>query len=304
MMRRIPRGLILPAVSAGLLIFSLSAVMQPQRMQAAPPLPPPRSEGAAFVAALGTVEPSSEMIQIGTHVPGVVSHVHVVPGAIVQAGGALFTIDDRQIRAAIIEARAAAKVAEVGARDATARAAIYERIDDPRAISADERDRRRYAAELSAAAAAQAQARVEVLETELSRLTVRSPIAAKIWRVNVRPGEFAAAGALGQPLISLGAAGPLHIRAQIDEEDIGRVDPAAHGARASRRGHAADTIALSLVRLEPQARDKRNLSGGSERVDTRVIEAIFRIESPVDLFAGQQLDIFVPARPLHAQAPS
>jgi RND family efflux transporter MFP subunit len=296
---RLPHGAVLPAVSAGLMIFSVIAVMRPERMQAAPPLPPPMAQHGQTLAALGIVEPASEMIALGPHVGGIVARVHVTPDAHVAAGAPLFQIDDRQIRAGLAEAEAALRAAEIAAADATAREAIYTRIDDPRAVSVDEHDRRRYAAALAIAQVEQARARVAALRTDLDRLMVRAPIAGKIYRVNVRAGEFAPTGALAEPLMTMGSDGALHVRAEIDEEDIGRLPVVTIKAEASPRGAAATKLALSFVRFEAQVRDKRNLAGGGERVDTRVLEAIFRVENATEvpaLFPGQQLDVFMAGR--------
>jgi len=299
----IPRGFILPAVSLGLMIFSITAVMRPARMQAAPPLAPPAAQRSSGLAALGIVEPSSEMIAIGTNIAGVVTKVFVEPDTRVDAGAALFQIDDRQTRVNLAEAQAAARVAEIAARDAAGQFEIYARVDDPRAVSQDERDRRKFAAALAEAQADQARARVDVLNTELDRLTVRAPIAGKVFRVDVRVGEFAPNGVTAAPLIAFGAEGPLHVRAEIDEEDIGRLPAVAPTAEASPRGASNSKIPLIFVRFEPQIRAKKNLAGGGERVDTRVLEAVFRVEgsatTPV-LYPGQQLDVFMSARALAA----
>jgi HlyD family secretion protein len=296
---RLPRGFTLPAISAGLLVFSVFAVMQPARMQAAPPVAPAVSTMKAPLAALGIVEPSSEMISIGTNTGGIVTSVYVQPGSRVSAGDALFQIDDRQVRAGLAEAQSAAVVADIAAKDAAQRYDIYARVDDPRAISVDERDRRKFAAALAAAQAEQARARVASLKTELERLTVTAPISGIVYRVDIRTGEFAPSGPTAEPLLALGADGPMHVRAEIDEEDIARLSAGAPLAEAMPRGAARTQIALRFVRFEPQIRAKRNLAGGGERVDTRVLEAIFKVSPASDaptLFPGQQVDVYLSSR--------
>jgi HlyD family secretion protein len=95
----------------------------------------------------------------------------------------------------------------------------------------------------------------------------------------------------------MGTVDPLHVRVQIDEEDVGRIEPGAK-AEASLRGDANKTIALRFVRFEPQAIAKTNLNGGAERVDTRVVEAIYAFDrEDLMAFVGQQMDVFVTARP-------
>jgi hypothetical protein len=43
---------------------------------------------------------------------------------------------------------------------------------------------------------------------------------------------------------------------------------------------------------------KQNLNGGAERVDTRVVEAIYAMErGTLPAFVGQQMDVYVQAAP-------
>jgi len=86
---------------------------------------------------------------------------------------------------------------------------------------------------------------------------------------------------------------------------------AADAARLSRSGRAYGTlrgqanrrIPLTLVRIEPQVVEKRALSGGSERVDTRVVEAIYSFDpAQAPAYLGQRMDVFVEAAPSPTQA--
>lgn len=290
----------LPIAAIGALGFAILVIDQPEAATSTPALPPPSAPAdmTASVAAVGVVEPSSEIIEIATELSGVVREVYVTPGQQVAAGAPLFRLDSRATEAELASARASLSIADIAARDARARIALFDNLPDPRAASADERDRARFAAERAEADRRLALARVRQLEVEVARLTTRAPIAGEVLRVNVRPGEFAQTGASAEPLVALGATETLHVRVQIDEEDIGRIGNGAR-AEAALRGNASQRVSLTFVRLEPQARPKTNLNGGAERVDTRVVEAIYAFD-PDDLRAlvGQQMDVFVAARPL------
>jgi HlyD family secretion protein len=204
-----------------------------------------------------------------------------------------------QSRAAIAEAEGGVAVAQGGVSDAVARiASAKSAAQSAQALVAEGRDSARAAQAGSAQAAAQAR----VIATDLERLIVRAPIAGQILRLNVRKGEFASAGPLADPLVAMGAVDPLHVRVQIDEEDVSRI-PAGAAAQATMRGDATRQIPLRFVRFEPQAIPKPNLNGGAERVDTRVIEAIYALDrKDQPIFVGQQMDVFVTARPM-ARAP-
>jgi hypothetical protein len=106
--------------------------------------------------------------------------------------------------------------------------------------------------------------------------------------------EFAPAGVTATPLILLGRLKPLHIRVDVDEHEAWRVHPEAK-ATAAVRGNANLKAPLAFVRFEPFVVLKKSLTGDStERVDTRVLQVIYRLEGDaLPLFVGQQMDIFI-----------
>ena len=139
----------------------------------------------------------------------------------------------------------------------------------------------------------QARSQIARTEADIDRMTVTAPIAGRMLQVKVRVGEFAQAGPLAQPLILMGSAGELHVRADIDEQDASRVTAGAP-AIARPRGDAARQLRLRFVRFEPYVIPKKNLTGDStERVDTRVLEAIYALDRDAPVYAGQQMDVFI-----------
>jgi multidrug resistance efflux pump len=309
-MSRIPklaRRLTLPAVSLGLFAFAVTAVMHPARTRADPPQRPPAATAPNAVAALGTVEPQSELISVAVEIPGVVRRVHVAPGELVSSRQPLFTLDTRAAEAAlaaaradVVSARAAVGQAEVALADERARLGLFEAVDDPEALSADELQRRRFGARRAAAALTQARAAVAAAEaavrvraTDLDRLTIRAPITGRIYRVNVRPGQFAPVEEGAEPLLAMGADARLHVRAEFDEADAPRLR-AGGRAYGMLRGAPGQRVPLTLERVEPQVSEKRALSGGSERVDTRVVEVVYSFDpAAAPAWLGQRMDVFV-----------
>lgn len=288
----------LPVIAAGGLAFAFVSVLtHPERTQAAPELTPPSAPFAATVAGVGVVEPRSEEIAIGTNLPGIVAAVHVKPGDHARAGDRLFTIDDRSPRAELALAEARVRSAEVAdARDQSSRA---EQSFARQATSDSEATRKRFAVSLTEARLAEARADAQRIDTEIARLSVTSPIDGRVWRVNVRAGEYASAGALAEPLMILGDDAVLHVRVEIDQTDAHRVKADAK-AVGSLRGDGSRRAKLAFVRFEPLVRPKRALTGdGTERVDTRVLEVIYALpQDDLGAFAGQQMDVFIEAAPL------
>jgi HlyD family secretion protein len=151
------------------------------------------------------------------------------------------------------------------------------------------------------AAVDQALAQVDQVKADLDRLTVRALVDGEVLQVNVRPGEFVAAPA-SQALIVLGNVDELHARVDIDEHDIPRFVPGAP-AVATLRGLPDREFELHFVRVEPYVVPKKSLTGdNTERVDTRVLQAIYAIgKHDQPLYVGQQLDVFI-KRPQEGQA--
>jgi HlyD family secretion protein len=147
---------------------------------------------------------------------------------------------------------------------------------------------------IAQAAVQLAEAQLRQTETELERLVVRALVDGEVLQVSVRPGEFVGAQP-GQALIVLGNVNQLHVRVDIDEHDIPRLQPGAP-ARAMLRGDPRQEFPLRFVRVEPYVIPKKSLTGdNTERVDTRVLQVIFAIEnsSPHRLYVGQQVDVYI-----------
>jgi len=263
-----------------------------------PLVEPARSPYESYVAGAGLIEAESENIAIASHIGGVVAAVRVEVGAVVKAGDPLFSLDDREIKARLEVRKSAALVARARLAEADNQFALYRAITDKRAVSAEEFNKRKYAAETAAAEVKAADAEVTAAETELERHTVRSPIDGEVMQVRVRAGEFASAQATASPLMLLGKLETLHVRVDIDENDAWRVKSGAP-AMGYIRGNMNLSAPLTFVRFEPYVVPKRSLTGEStERVDTRVLQIIYALErKAIPVFVGQLMDVFIEATP-------
>ena len=293
-----------PVLAVALLGFAvLQGLRQPPRLQAAPLLPASGTPFAWSVGGVGVVEPRSELVEIGTNIPGVVMSMRAEPGLAVKAGDPLFTVDDREARAQVAAARAELKSREVALADAKNQQAITDAVQDRRAVSQDDRDRRKYATLRAEAALGEAKARLDTAQTTLERLTVRSPIQGTVLRRNVKAGEYAAAGQNQRPLLILGDVSLWHVRVEVDEREAWRVRPEAR-AVGLLRGDPSKRVDLSFVRFEPDVRPKRVIANEGQRVDTRVLEVVYSFEpSKLAVFSGQQLDVFIETQPLPMRQP-
>lgn len=321
---------ILPIVALIGLVIAVIFIWQglPDRELSEPESEPPRATGALEnadrVAGAGIVEPSSEIVDIGTALSGLVTDLRVQPGDYVTKGQVLFTVDERAARsrisetsAAIAQERAAIKEAESARATAQQQLALYRNIEDAAAVSRVEVIRAEGDAtaantrlELARTRLAAAQASSQTAQTELGRLTVRAPMSGEILAVNIRPGEYVSTqGGTTDPYIRMGETRPLYIRIDIDESEATRLKTGAP-ATVSPRGAADEQVQATFVRAEPLVVPKTSLTNSaSERVDVRVLQVLYELPAPKNgqqrLFrVGQQVDAFIPARDSPTKTPA
>ena len=342
------RFIILPIISV--LGIGLAVYLVYKQSRPAPTAPPSgqptKSPFSNRVAGSGLVEPATEIMNIGTSIPGTVQSVSVKEGQLVKKGDILFTIDQRDTVAQLGAAKAKLEVAtrkveqlksmphaedvdrataivaqrQSAVNDATLRLERLNAVEDQSAISANERPTRMFEMSLTksrldeakselarmmkgtypedlAVAVAEAKvadADVAMLQTDLLQSDVKAPIDGTVLRVNARAGEFASAGALREGLVVMGQLTPLHIRVDVDELDAWRFDPNGKAVAMLRGGKIVE-FPIEYVRTVPVVIPKRTLTGeNSERIDTRVMEMIYRFtQDNPKVLPGQLLDVYI-----------
>jgi multidrug resistance efflux pump len=141
-----------------------------------------------------------------------------------------------------------------------------------------------------------AQAQLESTKVAIERLTVRAPIEGQILQINVRLGQFAAL-AWNEPMMVMGDVKRLHVRVDIDENDLPYFAPNVQ-AIATLKSRPQVRFPLEFVAVQPYVIPKQSLTGyHSERVDTRVLQVIYRLPDggPATPYVGQQLDVYIKA---------
>lgn len=344
------RQIVIPGLAICGVALAVNTTMKLNQpvIPAQPVAAPAQAPYTTFVAGAGIVEASTENIAIGTAVGGLVTQVGVTVGQRVQAGQMLFTIDDRSLQAdlrvneaAITTARARLErlraapraeeipPAEARVREAEAnvqglqeRLAMWDAVEDRRAVSAEDYTSRKSALATAEAQLAEARASLALLragtfgpeiavaeaeltaamaardqtKAELERLTVRAPVDCTVLQLNVRLGEYAATGALSKPLIVVGNTERLRIRVDVDENDAWRIEK-GRAATAFVRGNARLKTDLTYVRTEPLVVPKKSLTGeSSERVDTRVLQVMYEFDpANIPVYVGQLMDVYIDA---------
>jgi RND family efflux transporter MFP subunit len=296
----------LAAAGAVFTVWTLMAATKKEPMPT-PVVDPPHSPYEHTVAASGIIEAVNENVRIGPPVAGLITKVFVAVGDHVKQGDPLIQIDDRDLQAQLLTREAAipplqAQIEEQKYRigDLETQLKRLQAVHDQRAVSEDDLKRTWYALEMAKRAhiryqanLKQAQAQRDETKLLLDRLTIKAPRAGTLLQVNVRAGEYAIPGSV-EPLMLLGDTQQLQVRADVDEVNAPLVAARATGI-AFLKGRTDHRIPLSFIRIEPYVVPKKALTGeNTERVDTRVLQIIYRFDPPgFPVYAGQQVDVFI-----------
>jgi len=273
-----------------------------------PPVAPPVKPFPKGVAATGILESVDENVSIGPPLPALVTEVMVKVWQKVKKGDALMQLDDRELQAQLISQEATIVVNQANLDIANAQLAKQQdmldrlkAVTDQRAITQDDLKNRISDVAVAKAQSAQAQAQLSaahaaVKQTKLliERMTVRAPRDGSILQVNIRSGEYASPQNK-QAAIILGEVDTLQVRADVDEQNAMAVRPNMP-AKAFLKGDSLTAYDLTFERIDPFVIPKQSLTGASnERVDTRVLQVIYRLKVPAgkSLYVGQQVDVFL-----------
>jgi HlyD family secretion protein len=167
--------------------------------------------------------------------------------------------DGMQSRATVDEANAARGMAEARLEGVRARLEMLEagaRREDIQAAAAQHVEAKKHEA---------------LLQRRLADCSVRAPFAGRVLRLEVAPGDHVGPGLPGG-VLQLAPAGPLRVRAEIDERDVRRVRLGQEAQLLDPAG--GETIGTArVVRLHPVMGRKRVLSGDpADKADRDVME--------------------------------
>lgn len=290
------RAFVISAVCATLgVVGALVGIIIDSSAKAPPALTPVNADKNEPIAGSGLVEPTTGTIAVAPPVAGVVRRVLSSWGQQVHRGDPLFELDDRDLQAARQTAKAEVDQAAAAIEPAQQQLQATHDLLTRQLATKQDVAARVGALETARAALAVARARLDAVDVDLDRRTVRAPIDGQILKINVRPGEFtdpAAANSVNGPAILMGTTAKLVVRAEFDESNVWRFSPDMP-AQASLPGNPQMTVHLRFERIEPYVLPKTHLSGNpTERADTRVLQVIYSLApAAVPIYIGQRLDV-------------
>lgn len=224
-------------------------------------------------------------VQLRARVSGYLEKVHFSDGQRVDAGDLLFTIDKRPFTAAVAQRQASLQRAEADAKLADATARRVEKLRKSGSISVDQYEQRQTELQGAQAGVIEAKAALQQAELDLEFTEVRAPVAGRVSRTRITPGNLVTTGNDATLLTTLVSDDPLYFYFSLSEADALKL------LRSRVLGGAdADRNVLLKLSDETEFTHQGKLDFVDNRVDaasgTVELRALFRNEEKL-LLPGQ-----------------
>lgn len=215
--------------------------MPPTEVNVATVVAKPVAQWDEFTGRIEAIESA----EIRPRVGGTITGVHFDEGGLVDKGDLLFSIDDREYRAAVASARADLARAQARAALAATELARSTSLIAAKAVSAGELEGRQNEADQAEADVLAARARLETAELHLSFTRVTAPIAGRAGVARIRTGNLVGAG---EPVLTTVASlDPVFVSFQGDERAYLRYQQMSRdGSRPSSR-NAENPVRVALA---------------------------------------------------------
>lgn len=183
--------------------------------------------------------------QIRPRVAGVITGVHFREGGLVGKGDLLFSIDDREYRAAVDSARADVARAEARLGLARTELARSQALIQAKAVSDGELHSRSNEAKQANADLLAARARLQTAELNLSFTRITAPFAGRVGGANLRIGNLVSPG---EPVLTtLVSLDPVYVAFEGDERAYLRYQTMARGGTRQSSREAANPVRVALA---------------------------------------------------------
>jgi membrane fusion protein, multidrug efflux system len=217
---------------------------------------------AGWQAFSGRLE-AVERVELRPRVAGTVQAVHFREGSLVRPGERLLSLDPAPYAADVARAEAQVAAAEARVAHTTSELARAQRLWDERAIAQRELDERANAAREALARLRAEQAGLQAARLSLSYTEVVAPVAGRIGKLEVTPGNLVAAGAAAPVLATLVSVHPIYAGFDADEKLVAR-------ALASLPEGAAARGAVERIPVEMELAGGGVVRGRLQLVDNQV----------------------------------
>jgi multidrug efflux system membrane fusion protein len=186
-----------------------------------------------------------EHIEIRPRAAGYLTGIHFQEGRAVKAGDLLYSIDDREYRAAVASARADVARAEARRTLAETEFKRSQTLVEARAVSAGELESRQNEAAQAEADVLAARARLDQAELSLSFTRITSPIDGRASVARLRVGNLVSPG---EPVLTtVVSLDPVYVSFQGDERAYLRYQALARSGERESSRDAANPVRVGLA---------------------------------------------------------
>ncbi|ODA66049.1 Multidrug resistance protein MdtA precursor [Methyloligella halotolerans] len=196
--------------------------------------------------SIGVME-SPAVVIIRSRIDSQILEQHVKDGQIVRTGDLLFSLDDREVKAAL--ARAEATLEKDLANKARADLDLnrMKQLLERNAAAKQQLDQATADAKAAAATVASDRAQVDTEKLRLSYTEIRAPISGRIGSVRVTPGNLVSANDMsGTGLVTITQVRPIRVSFTVPEKDLALVRN-AYWRKLRRPGPPSGCCSLSPV---------------------------------------------------------
>ena len=214
------------------------------------------SEVAAWDEFSGRLE-AVDRVEVRSRAAGIVQAVHFREGAMVGKGDLLFSIDAAPYAADVERAEAQVVAARSRVLHAGSEHQRAQRLWDERAIAQREFDERSNALREAQANERAALAARQSAQLNLDYTQVRAPIAGRIGRIEITPGNLVAAGPGAPVLTTLVSVSPIYASFDADEQVMVRA------LKSLPNGNNGSSARMQLERIPVEMWTAASAAGGA-----------------------------------------
>jgi len=262
------KWIVVVAVIIVALFFGRSMFLgdEPQVTQASPfyerVITVERGDLEVLVSANGVVQPINR-VEIKSKASGQIEQMTVEEGDVIRRGGLIARLDQSVARNDLEQARADLMVSEANVTQSQNNLKRAEQLFERGLISAEEMDRVKVDEVRARSQLVRSKATLQLAEERMEETIVRSPIDGIMLTKDVEVGQIISSGVTtvggGTLIATIADMDFVHVTANVDEVDIGRVRP-GQKARIVADAYPNRSFTGEVIRVSPQGRTEQNIT--------------------------------------------
>jgi HlyD family secretion protein len=212
--------------------------------------------------ASGQIEPL-RVVEVKSRVSGEVQRINVETGQELTQGSLIATVDPRDVRNALDQARADLELSNAQVATTGSQRRRAEQLAKAGVISAQDLENSQLEETNAKAQRVKAKTNFDLAQEKMGDVDIRAPISGMVIEKTVEQGQIIASASGnvsgGTTLVKMADLSTVQARALVDETDIGRVQPGQR-AQVTVEAYPGRTFRGSVSKIEPQAVVDQNVT--------------------------------------------